>query len=150
MSWLLAIVLAHSTAVAATNSPISIDPPARPAATVVDKFHAALKSGDGKAALALLDDRLVVFESGGAELSKAEYQAMHLDADMEFTKAVEEITNRRSGHAQGNIAWIESEGRTSGNFRGKAVDRATTETMILKRSGGHWRIVHIHWSSGNH
>ena len=150
MSWLLALALAHPTAVAASNELISVDAPARPAAAEVDNFHAALKRGDGKAALALLDDKLVVFESGGAELSKAEYQAMHLYADMEFTKAVEEITTRRSGHASGNIAWVETEGRTSGKFRDKDVDRATTETMILKRRGGAWRIVHIHWSSGSH
>ena len=143
---MMSLLRAFALAGAITN----VDAPARPAAAVVDQFHAALKRGDGKAALALVDDKLVVFESGGSELNKAEYQAMHLDADMEFVKAVDEITTRRSGHAQGNIAWIETEGRTSGKFKGKDVDRATTETMILKRRGGAWKIVHIHWSSGSH
>jgi len=126
------------------------DPAAEPAAAVVDSFHAALRRGDGKAALALLDDNLVVFESGHAELSKAEYQSKHLNADMEFTKAVDEKVTLRSGHVEGELAWIETQGRTSGSFRGKKVDRATTETMILKRTGGSWKIVHIHWSSGSH
>jgi ketosteroid isomerase-like protein len=138
MSWLLVLSLA------------AVDPAAQPAAAVVDSFHAALKRGDGKAALALLDDNLVVFESGGAELSKAEYQAKHLDADMEFVKAIDESLTRRSGHVEGDLAWIETQGRTSGSFHGKKVDRATTETMILKREGGAWKIVHIHWSSGSH
>ena len=138
MSWLLALALA------------AVDPGVEPAAAVVDQFHAALKSGNGKAALALLDDRLVVFESGGAELSRAEYQAKHLNADIEFVKAVDESFARRSGHVEGDLAWIETEGRTKGEFHGKKVDRAATETMVLKRRGGAWRIVHIHWSSGSH
>ena len=35
----------------------------------------------------------------------------------------------------------------TGTFKGKAIDRDTTETMILRRIGGEWKIVHIHWSS---
>jgi hypothetical protein len=27
------------------------------------------------------------------------------------------------------------------------VDRITTETMVLRRRGASWKIVHIHWSS---
>ena len=40
-----------------------------------------------------------------------------------------------------------SEGRTTGNFNGRAIDSMTTETMVLKRVGSGWRIVQIHWSS---
>jgi hypothetical protein len=45
------------------------------------------------------------------------------------------------------MAWIATEGRTSGNYKGKAVDRITAETMVLQRKGRAWKIVHIHWSS---
>jgi hypothetical protein len=34
-----------------------------------------------------------------------------------------------------------------GTYKGKAVDRLTTETMVLRRVGAAWKIVHIHWSS---
>jgi methionine-rich copper-binding protein CopC len=54
---------------------------------------------------------------------------------------------RRSGNSDGRLAWIASEGRTTGNFHGKAIDRITTETMLLRRDGGAWKIAHIHWSS---
>ncbi|MGH6659834.1 MAG: YybH family protein [Sphingomicrobium sp.] len=127
-----------------------IEPAAFGAAAVVDRFHAALGAGDGQGALLLMADDALVYESGHVEQGKAEYQAMHLDADMAFSRAVKEVTTRRSGHATGDFAWIASEGRTSGTFNGKAVDRATTETMLLRRDTGEWRILHIHWSSSAH
>ncbi len=35
-----------------------------------------------------------------------------------------------------------------GTYKGKPVDRVMTETMLLRRVGRAWKIVHIHWSSG--
>jgi ketosteroid isomerase-like protein len=51
------------------------------------------------------------------------------------------------GGSDGAFAWVASEGRMTGNWQGRAVDRVTTETMVLRRVGGSWRIIHIHWSS---
>jgi len=144
------MMFALVAAAAAAVSPTVVEPAARPAAAVVDGFHAALRKGDGKAALQLMAGDALVYESGHVEHGKAEYQAAHLDGDMEFSRAVTQVTTARVGHAQGDVAWIASEGRTSGSFRGKPVDRATTETMVLRRSAGQWRIVHIHWSSAAH
>ena len=118
------------------------------AAATVDGFHKALQKGDARAAAALLADDALIFESGGVQQSKAEYQAAHLPADIEFTKAVKETVTRRTGSATGSVVWIASEGRVSGAFRGKPVERTTTETMILRRAQGGWKIVHVHWSSG--
>ena len=42
---------------------------------------------------------------------------------------------RRAGGSDGALAWIASEGRTTGTLKGKAVDRVTTETMLLRRIG---------------
>ena len=134
-------------ALAAAVSPIMVEPAARPAAAVVDRFHAALGRGDGKGALQLMAQDALVYESGHVEKDKAEYEAAHLGADMEFSQAVKSLVTRRSGRASGNLAWIASEGQTSGSFKGKPVARATTETIVLRRSSGQWRIVHIHWSS---
>jgi ketosteroid isomerase-like protein len=47
------------------------------------------------------------------------------------------------------LAWVASEGRTTGTYKGKELDLLTTETMILRQVGGRWRIVHIHWSSAS-
>jgi ketosteroid isomerase-like protein len=121
---------------------------ARGAAAVVDAFHAALHRGDTRAAASLLADDALIFESGGAERSKAEYAAHHLPADAEFAKVVSSSVTRRSGYSDGPLAWIATEGRTTGSYKGKALDMTTTETMILRRAGLEWKIVHIHWSSG--
>lgn len=125
----------------------TLSPAAMPAAAVVDAFHAALRRGDTGAALALLADDVLIFEEGRAERSKAEYAAHHLGADAAFSKAVPGVTTRRTGAASGDVAWIATEGRTRGAFRGVAVNSVTDETMVLRRCGGTWKIVHVHWSS---
>ncbi|GAA0870079.1 hypothetical protein GCM10009116_19150 [Brevundimonas basaltis] len=117
------------------------------AAAVVDAFHAALKAGDTAAALALLVEDAMVLEEGGGERSRAEYASHHLGSDAAFAAAVEAMVLRRSGWADGDVAWITSEGRTTGTFNGRAVNRLTAETMVLKRGPDGWRIAHIHWSS---
>jgi Calcium/calmodulin dependent protein kinase II Association. len=120
---------------------------ARSAAAVVDAFHAALKRSDGLAATALLADDVLILEAGGVERSKAEYASQHLPADMAFSQAVPLTLTHRTGHATGSTAWIASEGRVTGTYQGRKIDRITAETMILRRIGGTWKIVHIHWSS---
>ena len=125
----------------------ALPPAAREAAAAVDAFHAALRRGDTKAASDLLTDEALVFEEGRAERSKSEYQARHLGADAAFSRAVRTETVRRRGDSAGHFAWIASENRARGSFRGAAVDRVVDETMVLRRIGGRWKIVHIHWSS---
>jgi len=117
------------------------------AAAVVDAFHAALKAGNTDGALAMLAANVMIFEEGGAERSREEYASHHLAADAAFAAAVEATPARRSGWAAGDVAWIASEGRTTGTFNGRAVDRLSAETMVLKRGPEGWRIHHIHWSS---
>jgi ketosteroid isomerase-like protein len=136
-------IVLGSGAIAAPRS----DGAAKQAASVVESFHSALAKGDTKAAAALLADDALIFEQGGAERSKAEYAAHHLPADAEFSKTVASKTMRRSAHAADGIAWVATEGRTTGTYKGKALDQLTTETMVLRRSGSDWKIVHIHWSS---
>jgi ketosteroid isomerase-like protein len=117
------------------------------AAAVVDSFHWALARGDTKAAAALLADDVLVFEAGGAERGKAEYAAQHLSADADFSRAVKSTTMRRANHQEGGIAWIATEGRTTGKYHGRPIDQLTAETMILRHTAEGWKIVHVHWSS---
>lgn len=117
------------------------------AAKVVDAFHAALDGGDTAAAAAFLADAVLVFEAGGAERSKTEYAGHHLPADAVFAKAVGSELTRRSGGVSGNLAWVASEGQTRGRYNDRDINRITTETMILQRVSGAWKIVHVHWSS---
>ena len=125
----------------------AVAPSARPAAAVVDAFHAALRRGDTKTALAQLAENALIYESGGVERSRQEYASHHLGADAAFTQAVPGTVTRRAGEAIGSVAWIATEGRTTGTYKGKAIDRITTETIVLRRDGSTWKIAHIHWSS---
>ena len=147
---LLLSAAAHSASPTPGTTPAVtgvVAPTARPAAAVVDAFHAALRRGDTRAALALLAEDALIFEAGGVERGKAEYASHHLAADAAFSQAVPSTISRRAGEAVGRIAWIATEGRTTGTFKGKAVDRKSVETMVLRRTGAGWRIAHIHWSS---
>lgn len=152
MKYLASTVIAFH--LAAISQPASAQVPAvgisdaaRPAAAVVDAFHAALSQGDAAKARALLADDALIFEAGFVERSAAEYSTHHMPGDMAYSKAVPSVVTRRSGDSDGNTAWISSEGRTTGSYKGKPVDRLSTETMVLVSSGGVWRIRHIHWSS---
>lgn len=138
---------AHDAPHPAHTATATIEPAAQQAAKSVDAFHAALVRGDRNAAAALLADDALIFESGGAERSKAEYASHHLPADAAFAAATTRAVSRRSGHAAGGLAWIATESKTTGTFRDRPVNSVSTETMVLRRTGNAWRIVHIHWSS---
>lgn len=125
----------------------ALAPSARPAAAVVDAFHAVLRRGDTKAALSYLAENALIYEAGGVERGRREYALHHLGADSAFAQALPGTVTRRAGEAVGAVAWLATEGRTTGTYMDKAVNRVTTETMVLRRVAGAWKIVHIHWSS---
>lgn len=149
LSFSLAVAALATTACAAQTPAAAATPaPAQTPENVVDAFHADLDSGDGAAALALLDDKVLIFEGGGAERSKAEYATNHLGADSEFSKATKSEITRRMVDVGPDMAVVASEGRTTGEFRGRKIDNVSAETMVLRRGPSGWRIIHIHWSSG--
>lgn len=123
------------------------DTSATDAVAVVESFHRALSAGDREAVLAALDPDVVIFEAGGVERSRDEYASHHLAGDLAFAKAVARTTGERRQGASGDTAWVLTRSETAGRFREKDVATRDTETMLLRRSGGTWRIVHVHWSS---
>lgn len=115
-------------------------------AGVVDRYHAALAAGDSAAALALLSEDAVIIESGGLE-SLQEYRSRHLPADIAFARAVKTARSPTRVSVRGDIAWTYTIGTTRGKYRGKTVDSAGAELMVLTRSVNGWTINAIHWSS---
>ncbi len=110
-------------------------------------FHEALASGDRARVLEVVDPEVVIFESGGAELSRDEYASHHLEADMAFSAAtMRTVVEQKEDHA-GDTAWVLTRSETQGTFRDKEIDSFGTETVVLRRGEHGWRIVHIHWSS---
>ena len=129
-------------------------PPSVPIATstavdTVLAFHTALTHGDTGAALALMAENALIFESGGVERSRAEYAEHHLKADAEFSAAVSRTLVDRSSDEDGNTAWVMSVETVKGSYRDRAINSRSVETMLLRRLNRQWRIVHIHWSSAN-
>jgi len=114
---------------------------------VVRSFHEALASGNRERVLELLDPDVVIFEQGGAEMSRDEYASHHLGEDIEFSRSTSRKLVSQTSGDKGASAWVLSISETSGTFGGKDVASRTAETMLLKQKSGEWRIAHIHWSS---
>lgn len=81
----------------------------------------------------------MILESAGVE-SRAEYRSHHFASDIEFAHAVRV-------RVQGDAAWATSTSTTQWQFRGRAVNSAWAELMVLTRTPNGWRIAAIHWSS---
>ncbi|QNP41737.1 YybH family protein [Lysobacter solisilvae (ex Woo and Kim 2020)] len=139
---------AHDPAApAAPAASVSVDPAAQPALAVVDQFSAALKAVDLARVSELLAEDALILESGGAERSREEYLGHHAKADAEFLKDAHVQVIRRTARSAGSLAWVGTESELHSSKDGKPTTLLSTETMVLKRVGDDWRIVHIHWSS---
>ena len=115
-------------------------------AATVERFHRALASADSAAALALLTPDVEILESGGVE-DRAEYRSHHLGADIEFARGVPSRRTPTKVRVHGDVAWATSTSTAEGTFRGRAVNSAGAELMVLVRTPQGWRIAAIHWSS---
>ena len=118
------------------------------AAAAVKHFRDALARGDSAAALALLAPDVIVIESGDVE-TRDEYRLHHLPADIEFARAVPSVDTHVSVAVQGDVAWVSTTSTTQGQFKGRAINAAGAELVVLSRRDGAspWQIRAIHWSS---
>ena len=113
---------------------------------VVERYHDALARGDSAIALSLLAPDAVILESGGFE-TRAEYRSNHLPGDIAFARAVRRERGPIRVTIQGNVAWVSSTSTSRGEYRGRTVNSAGAELMVLSRESDGWRIRAIHWSS---
>lgn len=112
------------------------------------RFGHALESGDRVAVLDCLAPEVVIFEHGGAELSREEYVSHHLDGDLAYLASIDVRVVDRKVLGGADRAIVLTRTESSGQFDGKPVASRGTETLVLERRGERWLIVHIHWSSG--
>lgn len=126
---------------------LSVAPAARAAVATVERFSVALGSGDLAAAAAEIDPSVLILESGGAERSRDEYLAGHAKSDAAFLQATMTTLRRRTAQATGDLAWVASESEMHTMKGEEMLMIDSTETMLLRKVGSAWRIVHIHWSS---
>lgn len=116
-------------------------------AQVVAAFHQALSRGDAIRATALLSPDVEIYEAGYVERSRDEYAAHHLASDIAFAKTTVTRLLRQHERVAGDTAIVVSESETTGTYRGRPVQQAGTETVVLEQQGKGWRIAHVHWSS---
>lgn len=114
---------------------------------VVEAFSAALRAGDATAVQRLMAPHVIIAESGGVERSFAEYAGHHMPGDMAFTAAVAFTLQQRDVIVEGDMATVISRSEVHGQYRERQIRSNSMETMVLRRTNGQWRIVHIHWSS---
>lgn len=118
------------------------------AVAAVDRFRTALASGDSASVLALLAADAIVLESGDVE-TRAEYRRNHLSADIEYSRAIPGTHKLVSAGVHGDAAWVSSTSVTKGTIKGRAVNSAGAELIVLSRRDARspWQIRAIHWSS---
>lgn len=138
---------AHHPQPAKASPALEIPAGANAAVSVVDRFGKALAAGDFKTVEQLLAADVLILETGGAERSRAEYLGHHAISDAQFLKGAHSELKRRRARVDGALAWIGSESELHATRDGKPLTLLSTETVVLKKVGGDWRIVHIHWSS---
>lgn len=117
-----------------------------PAAKTVTDFHAALKAADVSAVKRVLAEDVIIFEGGGVERSRAEYESHHMAADMAFLKDLSVETLEHHVRVQGDSAVSLARSKVSGQFKEKSIDHTGMETITLQKRNGNWQITHIHWS----
>ena len=110
-------------------------------------FHDALAAGDRAVALGLMAPDVVIFEEGGAQLSRDDYAADHLGADLAFARATERSVLAEQSGGDDSVAWVLTQSRTTGSFKGRDVASHGVETAVLRRMPEGWRITHLHWSA---
>jgi len=115
-------------------------------AAVVDRFQQALAEGDSATVLSLLAPDAVILESGGME-TRDDYRAHHLPADIEFARALRSVAAPMRVVVRGDAAWAVSTSTTQGDFRGRAINSAGAQLVVLSRESDGWKIRAIHWSS---
>ena len=116
-------------------------------AETVSAFHGAIARLDTVQSLAYLHPDVIIFESGRAEMSRDEFASGHLGADMSFAaETTREVTYSQT-IMEGNVAVVMNRIATSGMMGDREINSVGVETMTLRREGGAWKIVHIHWSS---
>jgi ketosteroid isomerase-like protein len=144
---LFLLPIAAALAIVATDFAIAQSALDEKSATeIVEKFHAAMKSGDSKFVLNALADDAIIFESGYAE-SKSEYAASHLAADITFAATTKRTVNKTTTNCVKSMCIVMQQSETSGTYKSKPVKSIGVETSVLLGDKDGWRISHLHWSS---
>ncbi len=144
---LMAVVVLDPTGVRAqTRAAMPVAGDSIAVVRAVEGFHAKLTAADTAGVMALLAPNALVLEAGAFE-TREDYRSHHLLADIAFAAAVPSTRTVRHVEVHGDMAWVASTSVTAGTFKDRAVNSSGAELVVLTRSGAHWLIASIHWSS---
>ncbi|MCX7543871.1 YybH family protein [Marinicella gelatinilytica] len=116
------------------------------AAQVVTKFHQALRSKDTDSVRSLLNDDVLIYESGKAERSLEEYAAGHMKADMQYLAQIKSKLLEHQVKVSGDTAISTARFENTRMVAGRARVSISMETIVVSKIDGEWLISHIHWS----
>lgn len=116
-------------------------------AGVVEGFHAAMREGYQQGMLDALAPDVLIFEQGYIERSRDEYASGHLHDDMAFAAQTRTRIVGRDVLETADQASVLTLSLTDGRFGDQDVALENTETMVLGKRKGKWKITHIHWSA---
>ena len=143
-----AVLLANACLLITTGQSFG-EPAAVDAATITstaEDFHKALAAGEPDRVMSLLSPDALIVE-GGTVQTRDEYQREHLAEDIAYARAVPSTPRDVVIRQEGDVAWVTSTFRLTGEFHDRPVDDLAAETMVLKKTPTGWRIRTIHWSS---
>ena len=83
------------------------------------------------------------------ESSLTEYEGHHMPADMAFMKAMRRDVISQQVIDMGDSVTVVTRSRVYGMYKDREIDLNSTETLLMKRMGEQWKIIHIHWSSNS-
>ena len=129
---------------ACSPAPAPAPPSEADVKAVVDAFYGGVTAGDTGAVMQLIAPDAVFVESGKIE-TRAEYEANHLPADIEFESQVKAVRGPARVTFDGrDTAWVISRAEYD---EGNPEKYINTQLMILTHDTGDWRIRSISWSS---
>ena len=147
MKTLSTLLLSTILAVSSTSAALAQEHE-HPASMVAAQLGDAIAAGDVDTLRLLLAPDVLIFESGGVESSLAEYESHHMSADIAFMKSMDREVISRRIFDSGDAVTVATRSRIHGMYKEQDIDLISTETLVMKKVGGQWKIVHIHWSSG--
>lgn len=153
----LAATTTLAVAVAASAHAPDAASPARPTAAsgvpelaaVTKQYREALEKKELAAFRALHDEHAVIFESGHAEGSFADYEKGHLGPELEAFKTFRFTRWDETSRVLGDTGLVFAEiGYAIELKDGRKIDSRGVATLVLQRKkDGGWRVIHSHWST---
>lgn len=141
---------AQSTALKTTTPTMAAtqSPDATAAEGVVNTFMADLASGQLDAARQLMTTDAIVMANGIVLGDRDGYFNGPAKGDIEALRNTQRELLHRSVKTGGDMGWVVSEKRVrhAGTDQGPR-EIVVTETMLLAKTAGGWKISHIHWST---